>query len=679
MINGLMWRRIIMTAEKKWGVVILAIGLILFLGVRIWFVESIYQGRQIPIEPDDSYGYILKAAEFDTCFLQKCPALNDLRKQTTAPPPVPEVADYRYREYHRTLFQYHLLHSAILYGLHKTGMSWERAYRATQQIGVVFLGLAVAYFLSVIWTPGAAGIALSIFSLTFFIGHGLHTPVPSNLTLAIALVLWGALIQGKRNAVFIISGIAALLLMHTIGRIYAVATIIFYLLYAPRPWKRPEYSVLTIGGVIIGAWSLLGYVIDRPALSISPYPEWSSTQSLAVAVLGNLKVLYQMVQDWVNNLGGRLEGVLFPVLGFLSLPKEMRFKAVSLTVITIIMMMAGLLHNYPNYFGVVVERLWIAPALMLMGATGYLVWKILKLAACGIRCALKGNFPDFPEKDGTLSARGWINAAYATIGIVIIISFSGMAFNGINFIRNYTYIVNTAHTLNINTTQPAQLIKLSKENESILYTGETPLYYFLINGALARGAVYYPAVKGTKDERPWIFENKRLRFAVIKSPVAEGIIKIKNGTLVQLGAETPGADSILMALVENPGVAPAGMAVKAMDGNGAISAEYTFSIPAGTKKWLDIRGDTQNRGRRFMLSMKNGNGFLKLWGIKRSPSQKTNWPWDSGLTVIGPKPGPKKGKATFLFTMDDLARRAARPVEIINDAGSFITGRYLKN
>ena len=665
-----------MTLEKKIGVVVFAVGLVLFLGVRIWFVESIYQGRQIPIEPDDSYGYILKAAELDTCFLQECPALRDLRKQTTTPPPAPKVADSRYREYHRTLFQYHPLHSAILYGLHKTGMSWERAYRATQQIGIVFLGLAVAYFLGAVWTPGAAGIALAVFSLSFFVGNGLHIPVPGNLTLAIALVLWGALIQGKRNAVFIILGIVALLLMHPIGRIYAVATIVFYLLYAPRPWKRPEYSVLAIGGILVGTWSLLGYVIDRPALSISPYPGWSSSQSLATAILGNLGVLYKLVQSWVNDLGGRLAGVLFPVLGFFSLPKETRFKAVSLTVITIITMMAGVLHNYPNYFGVVVARLWIVPALMLMGATGYLVWKILKLAACGIGNALKGNFPDFLEKDGTLSARGWINAAYATIGIVAVISFSGMAFNGINLIRNFTYIVNTAHALNINTVQPAQLIKLSKKNESILYTGETPLYYFLINGTLARGAVYYPAVKGTKDERPWIFENKRLRFAVITSPVTAGIIKIKNGTIVQLGTETPGADSTLMALVENPGVAPVVMAVKAMDGGGAALAEYTFSIPAGAKKWLDIRGDTPNLGRRFMLSTAVGSGPLDLWSIKRSSSQKTNWPWDIGLTIIGPKPEPKEGTATFRFTMDDLARKAARPIEIINDAGSFIIGRY---
>lgn len=38
--------------------------------------------RPAPVEPDDAYGYILKAEQMRAdCFLQDCPALNDLRPQ----------------------------------------------------------------------------------------------------------------------------------------------------------------------------------------------------------------------------------------------------------------------------------------------------------------------------------------------------------------------------------------------------------------------------------------------------------------------------------------------------------------------------------------------------------------------------------------------------------------------
>ncbi len=177
--------------SSKAGLAVLVLGLCFFLAVRFAFLGTIVLDRSIPIEPDDSYGYILKAAQIDDCFLQRCPALADLREQTTAPSDDPPTANSRYREYHRTLFQFHPLHSLILYILHKTGLSWEGAYAATQVVGMVLLGCAAAYFMFAVWGAGGAGIALTILALTLFAKHGLHTVVPSNLTTGLALAPCG--------------------------------------------------------------------------------------------------------------------------------------------------------------------------------------------------------------------------------------------------------------------------------------------------------------------------------------------------------------------------------------------------------------------------------------------------------------------------------------------------------
>ena len=86
----------------RWGKRLLFIlGVLLFIFVQLMMVVLPIRNRTAPVESDDAYTYIVKAAQMQGCFLQNCPALNDLRQQRTAPTEKPNMTWIRYREYVR--------------------------------------------------------------------------------------------------------------------------------------------------------------------------------------------------------------------------------------------------------------------------------------------------------------------------------------------------------------------------------------------------------------------------------------------------------------------------------------------------------------------------------------------------------------------------------------------------
>src|SRR5215207_5540547 len=160
-------------------------GVLLFTAVQLAMAIVPNRSRTAPVETDDAYTYILKAAEMQDCFLQDCPALNDLRQQLTASSENQEISWLRYREYVRAFAVYHPLHSFLLASLHAAGLPWAACYNWIQVAGSLFVGLAVCYWLYRLFGAGPAGIALFFLAFTPFPGQGLHYIVPSNLALGI--------------------------------------------------------------------------------------------------------------------------------------------------------------------------------------------------------------------------------------------------------------------------------------------------------------------------------------------------------------------------------------------------------------------------------------------------------------------------------------------------------------
>ncbi len=127
----------------------------------------------------------------------------------------------------------HPLHSALLLLLNRLGLTWEGAYRVLEIAGAVLIHLAIVTWMFALWGPGPAGITLALLAFRTYSHQGFNLIVPSNIALGIAILLW-ALILNKRDVRpwILISGIVALLTMHTMGRLYAAVTLALYFLLA---------------------------------------------------------------------------------------------------------------------------------------------------------------------------------------------------------------------------------------------------------------------------------------------------------------------------------------------------------------------------------------------------------------------------------------------------------------
>ncbi len=258
--------------------------MLIYLVVQLRLVLIPILNRSVPVEADDAYTYIIKAAEMERCFSQGCPALVDLRKQLTIPTSNELTTWLRYREYSRAFVVYHPLHSLLMVGLHKTGLTWEAAYNVITVSGVIFIGLAIGYLLYVLWGPVVAGIALAGLSITLFPGQGLHYIVPSNLSLGIAIFTWATIIHQKDRARWImVAGILAMITMHTTGRLYAlIALALFWILTGWRMALAHAQAIFDCSRArpVAGSslfWVAPDHLAARPACSARSNPTGLAT------------------------------------------------------------------------------------------------------------------------------------------------------------------------------------------------------------------------------------------------------------------------------------------------------------------------------------------------------------------------------------------------------------------
>ncbi len=651
--------------RQRVGLTFLALGMAFFVAVRLGFLGTVILDRPIPVEPDDAYSYIVKASLLGSCFLQRCPALEDLRAQTTAPSSDPSVSNSRFRQYTRTLFQYHLPHSTFLLALNSAGVSWERAYAYVQYAGLALLGIAAGYFLYAIWGAGAAGIAMFLLALTLFRGQGMHAIVPSNLVLGIALALWAGMALEKRHPVLVLGCIAAMLAMHPIGRLYSVATLLLLAVWTPRPWTPGNWAILGAGAGLVAIASSLGFIFDRPALSMRPFWNMEVDYSLTHAILDNTRAGHEILQAWVNRLGGRFEAAFVVLLGFIALPKEKRFNAFTLTAVLAGMWFLGFGHAMPGYPGITVIRLWIPLGLLLTGAVGYVAWRIMEIAAGGMRRSGGAKFRELASTKFLVTPRGWMTGAMAAIALLLALSFAAMAFNGLNFLRSYNEILRNADNLAFDTAQPAKLLAMSKPGDAILYTDELRLYYFLTHGAGERGAVFLNAVMGTDLEKSWIAENESLRYAVAANPIFEGSIKLDGGKTVEIAGLTTDSSALL---ISNKSSREGHVDITVPDSQDA-GRQVTLNLPPNQESWLPLGATRTVRVRAGGDSATLG---LRLKGIRETEGQTTHWPWNSEITLreASPRPGRTGKPVGFKLKWTDTGFEDR--LKVFDDTGSTV-------
>ncbi len=493
----------------KWGVFLA--GLALYIAVQTTFVADSLWNRSLPPEPDDSFTYLLKTVQMEECFYQNCPALEDLRKQLSATASDPKTSWQRSLVEGRFFVVYHPLFSLIVLGVHKLGFDFATAYKIVWTAGPAFFGIAFGLFLASLWGIGPAGIALGLLAWKVFPNNGLHYVVPSNLAMIIAVCVWARLIITRGHAPWsLVLGTLSMVLMHPIGRIFGLLSLAIALLpYGiPRNWKI-RTSILLSFAVIVAAFVLPGF-IDNPLMTFSPEPS-PGDKSYLHGVGNSIVFIMTELTRFESALFGTL--VLFSaiaVFGYLTLSETRKALLAKIAVVFVLFLGISLFYVLPAHPGDLFLRLWIPLVVLLFGAVGQALWFTSKKSLSLLKELLGQQKNLAPLR---------LPGSWPIILFTVLVTFclQSMILGAEGMLATAEYM-KERQRLSFNVEQPKLVLAESTPKDRVLYEGLILQQFYFVHGAMERGAIYYPLIKGTSVEEQWL-HSPGLRFAVVYNPL----------------------------------------------------------------------------------------------------------------------------------------------------------------
>ena len=247
------------------------------------------------------------------------------------------------------------------------------AYQWLWRFSPLIFGLAFTYLLVKLTEPAAAGIALALLAFKIYPDTGLHHLVPSNLTMAGAVVVWARIIsrQGWAPWTLVLSSIL-LPAMHPVGVLYTVVSIVLALVLAKPPDRKKVrlvvgFMVLVISSIfLISSWikgiSLVHFTLIPPVPNPLSYMLRGALQNVLAIIIG-------IIRSAGGLFGAAPVFLTAVVLGLMTLPLEKRRVNLAILVIYVLFLF-GMLFYVSSHPGDVVLRLWIPLVVILFGLVG---------------------------------------------------------------------------------------------------------------------------------------------------------------------------------------------------------------------------------------------------------------------------------------------------------------------
>ncbi len=683
-------------------------GLLLYLAVQGVLTISPLANWDLFPEPDDGLTYVLKTKQMEECFRQDCPALNDLRQQLLVPAADPQATRQQFLAASKIFPVYHPLFSLIMLVLAKFGLSLMAAYRLLWCLGPLIFASAFAYLLAALFGLPVAGLSLALLAFKVFPDTGLHHVVPSNLTMALAVVVWARLITRRGDApVTLVIGSLALVAMHPIGRLYSLMAAGLALWLAGLPGRvRPRlWAAALAAGLIVALAFVIPELVTRPMLKIFNPAVAPQGGSLLLGILkGAAQSLEQIVVDLI-----RLELGLFGlmpffcgavILGLVALPPERRPAVLKFLGINLLFL-AAIFFYVSSHPADVFFRMWIPLVVVLFGLVGQGLWYALGQTRCWLEqrrqepeTALSSGFP----------------GAWPPVLLAVLLGYVlHMMVMGGEQVYTTARFVRERQPLTFSPAQVELLLSQARPEDRVLYTSYIIMPYYFIHGAMRQGAVYYqPAFRGLAVENTWL-NRPDLRFAVAYNPLVyhpsfEGVEEHRwwitspdfhysplnnprrHGPLAKEGkiaaAEFLGLDVAfqdreisgpLRVLIDNPSQASE-IAWASVDQEGKLLApRLTAPIPAGWSGWLELSLKELPRTGTYRLLFPLGNPRYAVGGLTSS-QERLLWPWARKAKVTLLPRSAGSGAITVSFDPADLlpAPLRHRPVRVLDDHGSSV-------
>lgn len=679
-------------------------GLIIYLGVQGFLVNDPLWNRSMPPELDDSVTYILKTKQMQEGLFQVSPAVEDLRRQLHIPSDNPEVVRQRALAGSRIFPFYHPLFSIILIGLNQMGLDLMTAFKVVRSLGPLIFGLAFAYFLTSLFGAGVAGLALGLLAFKVFPDTGLHYVVPSNLAMAIAVIIWGRLLRRQGKAPWTMAlGSLALVAMHPVGAIYALMSVALSFFLSEdkdrfRTYLPMLFIVVTVALLFI--YSALTRNSFIPNLLIMPGGNFSVVNMFKGAIISGLQVITDIFR-----YGGGLFGSppIFcgaVALGLITLSNNERRSVLTILSINLFFLISVLFYLSTHPADVFL-RLWIPLVVILFGLVGQAIvfagrlsWSLLK--------NLKG-------KENQKNIDSW-QLLWPFVLVALLTGYIiEMSVKGGEIIFATAKYMQISQPLELSTKQPQLLLTLAQPRDKVLYNSIIIMPYYLIHGASTLGAIYYhPAFQRTNIQSTWL-SLPELRFAVTYNPLVfhpsfvgvdepdwwlgipdfnfsplstrrkygplarDGQLAAADFSWIEVEVKVSDFPKLLKIKINNPGGASTIDLIPVSASRTLLSLyKISAAVPARWSGWVTLDLTATPEVKRFRILLPPGSPCYQLSGMTFG-EDRLRWPWSqkASLTLM-PREGPSEISVSFDPAESLPAPLNRRAVSVLDDQGSSV-------
>jgi hypothetical protein len=356
--------------------------------------------------------------------------------------------------------------------------------------------MGIALWLKSIYGSLATGVALILLSPIVFIGQGIHTIVPSNMALGIAFLLWAVIIKKSKNSgLYLFAGTLCLILLHQVGKIYSLIAICLFVFRSGLAISKRDLTLIIVSTIVVLASLAAPSLIHRPELNFDPvdfFPgEWNSW----TAFWGSLDGSFRSVNVFLQSLNSAFIPIFAMTVGFLSMDLARRRIWAVIALLLTGLLISSMFYVVPWFGQLVFERAWVPLVLFLFGLIGFALVSSIQKVSESVKIM------SVPFVERLVSIKFFVS--YITILLVLFSMTTYIPFYSRHYFLTLGSTIDNPSSF-FNSAQPEMIFKNLPENHRVLYTTEVALYTYLTYGGLHHGAIFYPAIKGTNEEKSWI-------------------------------------------------------------------------------------------------------------------------------------------------------------------------------
>lgn len=605
---------------------------ILFFYLQANLNFQVLQENRWPYEIDDAYQYILKGSEISKgCFFQNCRALNDLRAQLLSPSETSELASAKNRQYHRIFVTYHPLHSFILAALAESGLSLEDAFLLMYIGGTIFMLLA-----TIAWVYSVWGIRVGVIALLLLSGSltgAIRYISPSTLSLGIAFVAWCIILRGsKKIQWWLIPLLIAMVLMHQVGKVYAIVTLIIYVFFQRRPSRPQEWiTPLTMGVIILLAF-ITPLLISKPELKFDPVAFYPGNWNYLESWQASLPVTILSIQNWFAQFGNSLVAFAFIVIGVYGMLLSKNSRPFLTGLLLFFCVTGSLFYIVPWYGAIAFNRVW--PPLSIFGVGAVAAATILITEAVWIHIHKLAASRKKPGRSGEFifNLPGWHTLSIILLCVLLASIFITYMYRAVN---TYTDILAGGQVRpdGIFNAEQLKLIDTGRP-QTIVYLEETSMYYFLSHVGQHYGAIFVPTLNEISEFADWQEERgDEIQYLVAGNPIYQFPHEDREGGILLKSTEE-------LAFRRSRPFETTGFEILISERKAALSFQVvidggdvrTFNLGAGPAEWVNI-GQEGLFARTVQLYVRHKDSQMEILGIRLERSQAAFWPWHTDLEV----------------------------------------------